>query len=127
METFSMNFPRLKRLKQFSPFLQEFCFMKTQLLTRSASNDDILSDRKGFFEQSEFTYEKTPFHNLHAADKETEDAKKYDYFDDEDDDDDEDDIPGTFLCLIVRGWSGHFATFRKKITLIAFYNDSPIL
>ncbi|XP_066929033.1 syndetin-like [Clytia hemisphaerica] len=74
--------------------LQEFCFMKTQLLTRSASNDDILSDRKGFFEQSEFTYEKTPFHNLHAADKEAEDAKKYDYFDDEDDDDDdEDDIP----------------------------------
>ena len=54
----------------------------------------------GFFEQSEFTYENTPFHNLHKDDKDDSGSRQYDYFDDEDDDEDEDDIPGKFFVCI---------------------------
>ena len=51
----------------------------------------------GFFETSEYTYQNTPFHNLHT-DKDDTGVKKYDYFDDEEDDDEEDDdIPGNFI------------------------------
>jgi len=50
----------------------------------------------GFFEQSEFTYENTPFHNLHTSDKDGSSSRQYDYFDDEYDDEDEDDVPGMY-------------------------------
>lgn len=76
--------------------LQEFCFMKTQLLSRAASNDDILSE-KGFFEESEYTHETTPFHNIHTENEDSSAIERnntyYDDFYEDDDEDEEDDVP----------------------------------
>lgn len=76
------------------PDLQEFYFMKSHLLPRTASNPDVSNDtKKGYFENGDFNHAKSPFD---AADEETDTSnvsKRDSVYDYEDEDDEDDDIP----------------------------------